>query len=313
MIKALRGEAAAVAKDSKKDIAEKFLTHVVAHEVGHTLGLRHNFKGSLKGNVSSSVMDYLTDNDSVDSVKPGSYDIAAINYLNGFSKVAPTDKFCTDEFVRRDADCNTFDTGTDPWTQSVKPAYYNILGVDPVTGAPTEIDIFGFLFGLDNETHAYARGAQSSLVRADAFKTLTIPAGKIDPKLLAADPFYALWFDLLAGYALGVSYVSTPEQVAAAGIRITSPIGASTQAATIANCTNIIYNADKIRRLGSRVTCIAVLDKIHTPEALVALKTARAELDKPENMPFSTAPATERASFEALKAKADRVISNWIP
>ncbi len=316
MIRAVRGETAAVAKSDKKDLVEKFLTHVLTHEIGHTLGLRHNFKGSLKGNVSSSVMDYLTDQDSIDSSKPGSYDIAAVNYLNGFSKTPPTDAFCTDNFVARSAECNTFDTGTDPWNQVVKPNYLAIAGVTvnaDGTYSPAEIDIFGFLFGLDNETHAFARGAATSAIRADAFKTLMIPAGKIDPKLLAADPFYALWFDLLAGYAIGVSYVSTPEQVTGAGIRINSPIGASTYPTTIANCANIIANADKIRRLGSRVTCIAALDKIHTPEALVALTTARADLDKPENQPVSTAPATERASFAALKAKADRVISNWIP
>ncbi len=303
LVKAMRGEAQAVAPLSKKDAVERFLTHVMTHEVGHTLGLRHNFKGSLKGNTASSVMDYLNDSDSLDTYKPGSYDIAAVKYLNGFSTVKPTDKFCSDEFVSRDAECNVFDTGTDPWTQSVKPAYLSIVN---------DIDIFGFIFGLDSEAHTFARGAATSAVRNDAFNVLMTPARKIDPALLAKDPFYALWFDLLGDYALGVSYLATPAQVASNGIRITTPVSANYNATTLANCANIIINADKIRRIGSRSTCVSVMDKIHTGDALIALKAARADLDKPENQPVSTAPALDKANFDSLKAKIDRVLSNWL-
>lgn len=302
-VRQLKGQAPSAAALSKKDIVERFLTHVLTHEIGHTLGLRHNFKGSLKGHTSSSVMDYLTDADSVDSYQPGSYDKAALAFLHGTATAEPTDKFCTDEYVSLHAECNVFDTGVDPWTESVKPAYRSIV---------FDQDIFGFLFGLDAETHAFARGGGTTAVRNDAFDTLMIPAGPIDPALLARDPFFGTWFDILSNFALGASYLQTPAQLGANGIRITTPLSSSYNTKTIGFCSGILANSDKIRSIGSRSTCISVLDKIHTTPALVALTQARTALSLPANQPPATATDADKAQFAALQAKLARVIDAWL-
>jgi Met-zincin len=302
LVKQMRGQASTTML-TKKQAVEQFLTHVVTHEVGHTLGLRHNFKGSLKGNVSSSVMDYLTDSDSLDSSKPGSHDIAAVRYAAGLTTTLPSDQFCNDGFVSRDADCTPFDTGTNPWIQSAKPNYLAIVN---------DIDIFGFIFGLDSDTHNYVRGAQTPAVRADAYNTLMTPAAPIDPALLAKDSFYGLWFNLLGDYALNVSYLASPAQVAGAGIRIASPVSGTFNTIAIRNCTNIANNSDKIRTYRARNTCVNVLDKLHSDAALVALKSVKENIAKPENQPASTATASEKANYEVFRLKIDRVLSNWL-
>lgn len=288
---------------SKKDIVERYLTHIVMHEVGHTLGLRHNFKGSLAGTPAASVMDYLDDTDTALLATPGPYDIAAVQYLYGLSTAKPTQQFCNDGYVTVDAECNVFDFGSDPYNTSAKPWYLDIVDNG---------DIFAFFFGMDAEMHSFARGSKKAAVRADAFDTLMKPARAIDPALLADDPFWGIWYDLLGEIALEESYLSTPDTLNAFGIRITTPLAASTQAATIVNCSNIIMNSDKIRTISSRSTCVTILDKFHTDAALTALKTVRADLDKPENQLPSTAPVADKAQFESLKAKIDKVTLGWV-
>lgn len=304
LMKQLQGKAAATTL-TKKEIVERFLTHVLTHEIGHTLGLRHNFKGSLKGNVSSSVMDYLTDSDSVDTYKPGSYDAAALAYLHGFSSSKPTDKFCNDSYVEVDAECNRFDDTTDPWHLSVKPWYDLML---------TDLDIgpLVFFFGLDNETHAFARGAPTAAIRTEAFDTMMIPARPIDPALLDVDPFYGVWYNALGNYALKASYIYSAETLQSFGLRITTPISSSYDAKTITACSSILLNKDGIRTFSSRLTCISVLETLHTDAAREALRQARTDLEKPENQPKSTDSETIKGSFEAFKAKLNRVIENWV-
>src|SRR5262249_46298011 len=99
---------------------------VVVHEVGHTLGLRHNFKGSLVP-PSTSVMDYLTNEDSLPMNNPGTYDTAAIQYLYGISVDLPKQPFCTDEDTVSDPDCNTFDTSADPLDEYYAKNYQQYL------------------------------------------------------------------------------------------------------------------------------------------------------------------------------------------
>jgi hypothetical protein len=288
---------------SKKDIVERYLSHIVMHEVGHTLGLRHNFKGSLAGTPAASVMDYLDDPDTAALSAPGTYDIAAVQYLYGLSTTKPTDQFCNDSYVTRDAECNVFDSGSDPWNTNAKLWYLDIVD---------NMDIFAFFFGMDSETHSFARGAKKAAVRADAFDTLMKPARAIDPALLAEDPFWGVWYDLLGEIALEESYLASTDTLNALGVRITTPLSTATQAATLVNCSNIIMNSDKIRTISSRSTCVTILDTFHTDEALTALKTVRADLDKPENQLPSTAPVADKAQFDSLKAKIDKITLNWV-
>ncbi len=112
----------------KKEKVERFITHVILHEVGHTLGLRHNFKGSLLP-PSSSVMDYLSDDDSVPLDKPGAYDVDAMKYLYLKSGTLPTQPFCNDSGVLppnaplTDPLCMLFDHGSDPLNDDYGPRY----------------------------------------------------------------------------------------------------------------------------------------------------------------------------------------------
>jgi hypothetical protein len=248
-------------------------------------------------------MDYLDDPDTVLTSSPGTYDVAAVQYLYGLSTVKPADKFCNDDYVSTDAECNLFDSGSDPWNTSAKLWYLDIVDNQ---------DIFAFFFGLDSETHSFARGAPTAAGRADAFDTLMKPARAIDPALLAQDPFWGIWYDLLGEIAIEESYLLTADQLSSLGVRITTPLADSTQATTIVNCSNIIDNTDKIRTYSSRATCVTVLDTFHTDAALTALKTVRADLDKPENQPPSTSSVAEKALFDSLKAKIDRTTLAWV-
>lgn len=302
-VRKLRGQRLNAASLTKKEIVERYLTHVVAHEVGHTLGLRHNFKGSLGGAPASSVMDYLDDVDSVISFLPQSYDHAAIRFHYGLTQELAKPVFCNDSYVRRDAECMYFDFGMNPWLEAVKPIYESIV---------YDFNIFAFIFGLDAETHAFARGAPTEEMREDAFSTLMIPVLPIDPALLAKDPLYGMWFDILSHFALMSSFLATPEEVSAWGIRINRPLSPDKAVFAISHCSDIIRNSDKIRSFGTRSTCVDILAKLHSDDALVAMQGARADLQKPENMPPSTASAAERALFEALQKKVDHELATWL-
>ena len=111
---------------TKKQKVEAYIAQTLVHEIGHTFGLRHNFKGSLLP-PSSSVMDYLADDDALLSIRPGSYDIAAIRYLYGLSTALPTQPFCTDDATATDPDCNQFDSTDAPLTKWFAPAYTSLV------------------------------------------------------------------------------------------------------------------------------------------------------------------------------------------
>jgi hypothetical protein len=109
---------------TRKQKVERYLTHIVMHEIGHTLGLRHNFRGSID---LGSVMDYLNLKDSVAMVAPGAYDTQAVKWLYGLDAALPTAQFCTDEHRLSDADCEVFDTGSDPLADDIGPAYAKLM------------------------------------------------------------------------------------------------------------------------------------------------------------------------------------------
>jgi hypothetical protein len=127
---ALAGHTGNALPTTEKEKFEEYITHVVLHEVGHTLGLRHNFRGSLVP-PSSSVMDYLTDEDTLPSGHPGAYDVDAIKYLYGLASELPKQPFCNDGGVSEASDCNRFDTGATPLDGYIKDYDAMVLSLFP--------------------------------------------------------------------------------------------------------------------------------------------------------------------------------------
>ena len=122
---------------TRKQKVERYIMHVVMHEIGHTLGLRHNFKGSLN---QSSAMEYSNIKDSVAMVTPGAYDVQAVKWLYGLDAALPTEPFCTDEDRFVDADCEVWDTGSDPLMDDVGPGYAKLVD-DLLHGRASGLDL----------------------------------------------------------------------------------------------------------------------------------------------------------------------------
>ncbi|WP_394839272.1 zinc-dependent metalloprotease [Pendulispora rubella] len=180
---------------SKKEQVEARITYVILHEIGHTLGLRHNFKGSLV-EPSSSVMDYLTVNDSVRMTSPGAYDRDALAFLYGLHAKAalPAQPFCTDEQAILDPECAPFDTTDDPLAKDKGPGY--------------QAELTTFLTGKAN-----AWGANFGAVRS--WLQAELPQDAVARTRRRAQKLQA-WEFLLAALRPGVTAGAAPERIDAA-------------------------------------------------------------------------------------------------
>jgi len=253
---------------TKKQKVEAFITHVILHEIGHTLGLRHNFKGSLLP-PSSSAMDYLLDEDSIDTAEPGSYDVDAVRYLYGLSTAAPAQPFCNDGDLSRDPMCTQFDAGADPLREFHIPTYAFFR--DAFLQAQTNATPNNSL----NNVLRYVR-AGGPADAADAWAaTVDGLAAPLAPAL-AADPDYAFRADFLARRVISRLYL---DPAAARGQITNFPSPASgAMPGILGQLSGNLVNADAIRSFTTRRACVDALKEIQTTPALGVLVSGRADI-----------------------------------
>lgn len=263
---------------TRREYVEAVITHTILHEVGHTLGLRHNFRGSLQ---ASSVMDYVRDDDSVTQVTPGAYDVAAVRYLYGLSITAPSQPFCTDEQVSQFADCDRWDSTSNPLTQDHAPRFQS--AVRGLMAGSADLT-YGQIWTMTR----YVRSPATEAQRLEAFNLfMGDVAPPVRPEITALGANANFWADQLAAMFLANLFLDP------AGYRDEIAVNpalndATFRARVIAVAKGILVNSDKIRGFDTRRVAIDVLKALQTYDAYQALLEARPVL------------VAEKAGYNAL-------------
>ncbi|MFO0594016.1 MAG: zinc-dependent metalloprotease [Myxococcaceae bacterium] len=253
---------------TRKDFIELVITETIMHEVGHTLGLRHNFKGSLEG--AASVMDYNAEEVAVAfNGKPGPYDVAAVRFLYGLSNVEPTQAFCTDEQTTWDAQCDRFDTTSNPLTNDLAPRFKQ--RVLTTLGGGTQVT-----FAQLQRITRYVRAPVNEAQRLEAFNALF---GDVAPPLRAdvvalgttAGPYADLYARVMME-----NLFTHPAQYRDE-IQVNPDLSdAAFRARAIQVAKDILVPTDGYRSFESGRAMIDVLKAMQHADALVALQQARA-------------------------------------
>ncbi|MFP2927306.1 zinc-dependent metalloprotease [Pyxidicoccus sp. 3LG] len=253
---------------STKERVERFFTVVVMHEVGHTLGLRHNFKGSL-GFPSYSVMEYTHPLDQEHGGGGvGPYDVSAVRYLYGLSSTLPTEPFCTDLDVRRDPDCNRYDSTAVPLELFYGPAYREALTAELEEGGEPPSD------AALNSVLQYVRGGRSSAERVRAWNIAVEGIrAPLSPEVLAEKPEHGAVSDSELTRILQRLYLDVAVE---RGNIWTDPRPDTVLTPIIlAQVRVVLFNADGVRTYDSRRVMVSLLKKLQTFEAYAILREAR--------------------------------------
>jgi hypothetical protein len=253
---------------TKKQKVEAFITHVVMHEIGHTLGLRHNFKGSLIP-PSSSVMDYLTDDDSIARVTPGAYDVDAVKFLYGLASATPAQPFCTDSDVGSDPDCNMFDTGAKPLDITYAPYYQRYLNafLTGRIGSPPNNSLNHVLQFVKDGTPEQATSAWATTIGP-----IKVPVSAS----LLAQPGYGARVDAAARRVLSRLFLDDP-MMRGYFMDDISPLSAAYGDIFNEVQANLL-NGDGARSFTTRRKTVDIFKKMQTLHALGALLGSRAQI-----------------------------------
>ena len=253
---------------TKKQKVEAFLTHVLMHEIGHTLGLRHNFKGSTMP-PSSSVMDYLTDDDSINRTTLGSYDADAVKYLYGLSTALPSQPFCTDDYVGYDPDCNMFDTGAKPLDVTYAPYYQAYLNafLNGQVGTPPNNSLNGMLQYVKDGSPDQARSAWATVIAP-----IKVPVAAS----LLSKPGYAARVDAASRRVLSRLFLDPPQL---RGYFYDDLTTFSVAYGDIFNEVQAnLLNGDGARSFTTRRATVDILKKMQTLAAYNALLSSRGQI-----------------------------------
>ncbi|MDP2272702.1 MAG: zinc-dependent metalloprotease [Archangium sp.] len=269
---------------TRKEFLEKVLTHTVLHEIGHTLGLRHNFKGSLEG---SSVMDYTRDEDAALMVVPGSYDVAAVKFLYGQTTTAPSQAFCTDDSTLVDAQCDRFDSTSNPLTLDRAPRFRAQVRHSLATGQDLTLpDVFALT--------RYVRAPVSEAQRLEAFNALVSEvAPPLRADVLALGPHARAIADIYNALFLTNLFLDPAARRDEIGVNpyLEDP---AFRARVIEVAKNSLLSSDNQRSFETMRLMVDVLKAMQHADALAALNSARASLvaTRP-NWPASVQPLAD--------------------
>jgi hypothetical protein len=219
---------------------------------------------------STSVMDYLTNNDSVPMFTPGDYDADAIKYLYGLASAEPKQTFCTDNGVSQDPNCAVFDRGDDPLNKYHGKYYTAYLNAFYKTQ-----NIFYLLYWdyWLNNVLGYVRAGQDDATQnaalGIALQSVVAPTATANQNAQMGP-----LIDLVGQWIFARMYIDTPDMRG----DISFDPGRAVEPTAVAQLKAYLTNVDGIRSYPTRRLAVDILKKQQDMAGYDALVTSRAAI-----------------------------------